>query len=537
MIEKGELPTFKRLIETSAYGRLKSTIPPTSSPAWVSFATGKNPGKHGIFDFVERSLDDYNLKLINSSNIQTELIWEMIGKYNKKSIVINLPPFYPPQKINGIMITGMLSPFGSCISYPEKMQQKLENKLSGYKLDIDWTKIHKRELIFKDILDVSKKRLEATIYLMENYSWDLFITIFTGSDRLQHIFWGEKEKILAYFKFLDKAVEEIEQRLEKDTLLIIMSDHGFSGATKTLYLNSWLQELSLLKRKPKKDGFTDYASWLALKKKRDTTKKLRIIRVRVKQFMERIFLALRLTKENMVNFLNYFSKEPENLISKRLFDFFPETNKAIDWENTHAYLASSNQMEGININMRNREPYGIVNPGEDYRQYRQLIIQQLKEWRDPDSGEKVIGKIFKREKLYSGPWLYKAPDILFIPNKYNYIISSHFRKNAIIKNKKITGRHSIDGMILIKGTQIQENKKIEKANIMDITPTILYFFQLPIPDDLDGEVIDQAFKPGYLKNQSIRYRKQIVNRSRRNFDYSNYEEKQIKNRLKGLGYI
>jgi predicted AlkP superfamily phosphohydrolase/phosphomutase len=536
-IDNGELPTFKRLMEHSAYGKLKSTIPPNSAPAWTSSVTGKNPGKHGFFDFVERSLDNYNLRLINASDIQVEFIWEMLEKHGMKSIIINLPPIYPPQKIKGIMITGMLSPVGSCISYPKRIQQELENKIKSYKIDIDWRKLYKRDSILEEIWDVTQKRLKASIYLMEKYSWELFMTVFTGTDRIQHLFWSEKDKMLAYFKFIDKAVEELEKRLDKDTLLIIMSDHGFGGARKSLYVNCWLERLSLLRRKRKNDGFSDYASWQFLKQQEEKSVKAKPFKALVKKIFAQVTLFLGITRENIANLLSYFGIDPKSLMSSRLFVLLQETNKAIDWINTKAYLTSSNQMEGININVANREPNGIVYQGADYEYYRQLIIEKLKEWRDPENSDKVIWKIYKKEELYSGSALYKAPDIVFIPNAYDYIVSPLFRRKAIIKNRNITGRHTANGMILIKGAEILKNKELTGAKILDITPTILYFVNLAIPDDLDGAVIDQAFNSAYLKRQKIRYEKQAAIRARRKFDYSQNEEDQIKMRLKGLGYI
>jgi predicted AlkP superfamily phosphohydrolase/phosphomutase len=536
-IDNGELPTFKRLLEHSAYGGLKSTIPPNSAPAWTSSVTGKNPGKHGFFDFVERSLDNYNLRLINASDIQAEFIWEMLEKHGLKSIIINLPPIYPPQKINGIMITGMLSPAGSCISYPKRIQQELENKIKNYKIDIDWRKLYKRDSILEEIWDVTQKRLKASIYLMEKYSWDLFMTVFTGTDRIQHLFWSEKDKMLAYFKLIDKAVEELEKRLDRDTLLIIMSDHGFGGARKSLYVNCWLERLSLLKRKRKNDGFSDYASWQSLKQQEDKRIKAKPFKTMVKKILEQVTLFLGITRENIANLLGYFGIDPKSLMSSRLFVLLQETNKAIDWINTKAYLTSSNQMEGININVANREPNGIVCQGVDYEYYRQLIIEKLKEWRDPENSDKVIWKIYKREELYSGSALNKAPDIVFIPNAYDYIVSSLFRRKAIIKNRNITGRHTANGMILIKGAEILKNKELTGAEIVDIAPTILYFLNQAIPDDLDGAVIDQAFAPAYLNRQKIRYEKQAAIRVRQKFDYSQNEEDQIKTGLKGLGYI
>jgi len=91
--------------------------------------TGCNPGKHGIYDFF--CTDSFSKKIINSRYRKTKAIWNILTLNGKNSIVVNIPGTYPPEKINGIMITGLLTPSpDSDFTYPKIIKKDLiEGKL------------------------------------------------------------------------------------------------------------------------------------------------------------------------------------------------------------------------------------------------------------------------------------------------------------------------------------------------------------------------------------------------------------------------
>ena len=108
LVKAGKLPTIKKMIEEGVHGVLKSTVPPLTGPAWVSFATGKNPGKHGCYDFElpRDSLD--KIEMISSEDIKGETFYEVLDKQGKRCILVNLPCSYPP-RIGSVVITDFLS--------------------------------------------------------------------------------------------------------------------------------------------------------------------------------------------------------------------------------------------------------------------------------------------------------------------------------------------------------------------------------------------------------------------------------------------
>ena len=125
---EGKLPTFKKLLKNGIYANLESTVPYATVPAWPSFATGCNPGKHGFYDFFKEKENSYELTVEArpSKVVKQPTLWEILSYYNKNVAVINVPGTYPPYKINGYMITGMLSPPGAKFTYPLDFKDELE---------------------------------------------------------------------------------------------------------------------------------------------------------------------------------------------------------------------------------------------------------------------------------------------------------------------------------------------------------------------------------------------------------------------------
>ena len=114
MIHAGRLPNLGRLLSNGAYGTLLSTIPPVTAPAWSSFVMGSNPGQHGVFYFFRKEGKSDGAKservLMNLRNIEGIPFWRVLNRYGNKAGLINIPLTYPPDNVDGFMISGMLVP-------------------------------------------------------------------------------------------------------------------------------------------------------------------------------------------------------------------------------------------------------------------------------------------------------------------------------------------------------------------------------------------------------------------------------------------
>ncbi len=132
-VKEGCLPTFKRLMEEGVWGELKSTIPPLTGPAWSLFMTGKNQGKHGIFDFMVRNPEGYDWITINATFRKGRSFWNFLEEEGRRAIVFNVPVTYPPEHGKGAMVSGFLTPPGAeDFIFPPELGKKLEKEVGVF---------------------------------------------------------------------------------------------------------------------------------------------------------------------------------------------------------------------------------------------------------------------------------------------------------------------------------------------------------------------------------------------------------------------
>ena len=106
----GTMPNLRRLMRIGAWGRLASTVPPATLPGWASFMTGVNPGRHAIFDFTRREPGTYRVRFVNSSDRQAPSVWRLLSDAGRRVAILGLPGTYPPEAVNGCMISGFDTP-------------------------------------------------------------------------------------------------------------------------------------------------------------------------------------------------------------------------------------------------------------------------------------------------------------------------------------------------------------------------------------------------------------------------------------------
>jgi len=191
--EQGKLPTFARMMQSGVSGKLMSTIQPISASAWSSFATGKNPGKHGILDFVKSTPFSYKVQFVNASARDGKTLWRILSENGATVGVMNVPVTFPPEQVNGFLIAGMLSPsLGSEFTFPDGLLKEINANVGKYVIDVDVPNISsgdKRDLFLNKAMESLKIRRDAMRYLYLKYRPDFFCVAFTESDRISHNFW------------------------------------------------------------------------------------------------------------------------------------------------------------------------------------------------------------------------------------------------------------------------------------------------------------------------------------------------------------
>lgn len=529
LIDKGRVPNIKRLIESGVSSKLKSTYPPLSCTAWSSFITGKNPGKHGIYSWSRRENESYILKQLNSSHIAEPSIWDVLTKNGKKSIIINMPIIYPPEKIDGIMISGMLSPRNdSSIMYPSHMYDEIISHTGEYILDVEWQNYSKSDIdtFLRDLEHCTVKRAEASFYLMNKCEWDLFSIVFVETDRLHHFlmeyiirgadpgtdpktFETIQNKIFSYYEKLDSIVGEFEKKVGSNTNIFIVSDHGSDIVKKTFYTNYWLSCEGYLSR-----------NQLGMKLSKA-------------KWIKAILKCFNIDREWIKKKLKFMGSEETGLTGK--ISGIASAGEIINWNKTRAY---SIYADGININLKGREPQGIINPGKEYEMLRDELISRIKEIRDPENGKRIVENVFRKEDIYSGENLEYAPDLI-VERSNNAVLMTHgnFEGNVLFKREsKRSGYHIMEGIFIASGPDI-DNKQIDGVpEIIDVVPTVLYGLKVPLLEDFDGKALTDIFRNSFKQDHPLKYQT-IDRKEERKVSLDSEDEENVIERLKGLGYI
>jgi predicted AlkP superfamily phosphohydrolase/phosphomutase len=264
-IADGTMPRMAELAGRGTLLQMDTSIPDISSVAWTSFMTGANPGRHGIYGFVDLLPNSYKLHFPNSTHIRTETLWDVVGRAGRRSVVVNVPSTYPARPLNGVLISGFVAIDLNKATYPPHLVPKL--KELDYRIDVDARKVQvSHDALMEDILKTLDRRIETLLYLFDSEKWDLFIGVITCTDRLQHFFWDAIEdpnhkyhsSFREVYRRADNFIGQIAERFHNEPLLI-MSDHGFTGIKKQVYLNRWLMDHGYLKMNANARSIEDIA--------------------------------------------------------------------------------------------------------------------------------------------------------------------------------------------------------------------------------------------------------------------------------------
>ena len=207
LVSEGKLPTFSNLMKNGVHGTLRSTIPPITAPAWTSFTTGKNPGKHGLFHFTTFKKNSYDYSLVNSTLIKSKTMFRLASEAGKRVISINVPITYPPEELNGIVVSGMLSPRNATFTHPASLSQKLRH--DGYIIDMLGQSFLEPKERFELAKKMTAKRLEVSHRILSENNWELAMVVFVGTDRLQHCIWEQKDILEKLFMYQDSLLAKL----------------------------------------------------------------------------------------------------------------------------------------------------------------------------------------------------------------------------------------------------------------------------------------------------------------------------------------
>lgn len=535
--EAGILPTFQKLMKNGTWGKLRTIIPYVTPTAWSSFLTGLNPGKHGLLDFTLRKPDSYDTYLVNASYRRGQSLWQLLSEAGHQVGVFNVPLTYPPEKVNGIMVSGLLTPAGATdATYPPELQQELQEKFSDFNFSPPGMYSRGQDLEFvQSVRKLNETTLQVAHYLLERQPWDCFVTVFMGSDIMSHFMWKHMEtkgatapepvrEVLANaikdcYQDLDKAVAELMAAVDENTYVIVMSDHGFGGMESYMSVNAWLVKQGYLKFKRNPLSQLRYALY-----------RLGITPLNIYGLLLTLGLGntMRQTSRRNVGFVQK--------IIKNLFLSFGD----VDWSCTRAY--SIGYGGPIFANLKGREPEGSVSPGTEYETLLEQLINDLKHLEEPDTGLPFIGEIFRGHELYTGSEISRAPDLIFMPRDERFagLGLVEFASNKwLTSSPDRSGHHRLDGILFMAGPGVKNGQEI-RASILDIVPTVLALMNVPIPEEMDGNVLKQALTDALYQQLTITYRSTEVDTDigpGNPVEIDAEEEEILRSRLRDMGYV
>lgn len=527
-MEAGHLPNLARLAQEGVHGTLESVIPPYSAPAWVSLVTGKGPGKHGIVDFWRYDPSTDERRPVDASNVGAAAIWDILGEHGRLVGVVNVPLTYPPRPVNGVMVSGMMTPSEDAqYTYPPHLKGWLNEVAGDYAAD-PYTSVERTPAFLKRVLYWVERREVAHLRLLESYPFDFFINVVQALDPIQHHFWrvldashprhdGEEARrlrplLLRCYQAVDEVVGHRLRMLDERTTLFVLSDHGFGPVHRRYNVNRFLLE----------HGF------LALEG--DTgPHPLRSRAIETLQAIGRTLDVLNLRGRLLDN------RQREAL--RRRLD--QSAAAAVDWTRTRAYYTGLTG-QGLYVNLAGREATGIVPRGGPYEEVRDRLIAALAGLRDPETGEPVVSAAYRREEIYTGLHVATLPDVVFSFGVRPYLPSERLAVQAVIEPmppESSGGRHYPEGIVLAAGPGIRQGAVLDGARLIDITPTVLYALGLPVPEDMDGRVLTEMFTAEHLAANPVTRGPATTALPAVETARDHQADAVIKERLRALGYL
>ena len=530
LIAQGRLPTFARLVAEGASGDLQSTYPAITPPAFASMLTGCNPGQHGIYDFFSRLPNSYEFVPSSGGLIKTESLHHIIARHGLSAGVMNMPMTYPPAALpGGWVVAGLETPPRAVYTQPHELQRELEERF-GYRIELDrWYRPGEEQPEMDAILALADVHRQAALHLLASRPSDYLNVAFRAPDHAQHYFWRFYDPqhpaytaadaarfgdfIPQAYEACDRAIADLMAAAGPETTVVVTSDHGFGRETKMVHLNNWLRQ----------GGFMRFKGG-ALGRLKQTGFELGLTADNIMNLLSRLHLEKLFTGVSRTTKASVFS---------RLFLSYDD----IDWARTQAYARG--QIGQIFLNVRGREPHGIVEQGAEYAAVRQRIIDELMKLRDPDTGELIVERCHVREELYAGELADAAPDIVIDwkgMEYWSFDVLSGGRKIIGPNLSTRSGGHQMNGIFLAYGPGIASGTHLDGANIVDVAPTVLQLMQLPIPAHMDGRVLNEIFRERPAESQ-----RELVaaapNAYADDDAYSAEDEEAVKERLRQLGYL
>ena len=252
----GVMPAIARLLGQGTLRSLTAPVPELSCTSWASFLTGNDPGRHGVYGFVDLLPRSYRTVLTNFAHLRTAPLWAPVQAAGAASVIVNVPGTFPAPALAGALVSGFVATDFDRAIYPELHRQALD--AVGYQLDVDVGSVATDPGAFLDRLEVALAARRAGFrHLLAHEPWSLAVCVITETDRLHHFLWGDlmdpaaplHHRVMDFYRLVDAAVAELVDQIDDDGLILV-SDHGFGPSDVQFYVNAWLRRAGYLSGSP-----------------------------------------------------------------------------------------------------------------------------------------------------------------------------------------------------------------------------------------------------------------------------------------------
>jgi predicted AlkP superfamily phosphohydrolase/phosphomutase len=509
----GHLPELARLMGEGVSAPLLSTPNMHSASAWTSILTGLNPGRHGLYVFSDRDFATNRQLFFKGGDREGQIISSHLALHGLSSGFLNVPMTYPAECFaSGFMISGLDAPALNEKAFcPVELRRELFDRFPDYSFAPaglgELMKAGRIDDAVHAWLKLIETQSEAARFLIETRPVDFFMTVFTASDWAGHNLWGPQRAapFLSIYQKLDRAIARLLALADSQTLVYVISDHGMGPHTGASYhLASWLESNGFMTRQGK-----GRAKASLMSAGRRAAKK--IVPASVKEHIK--------------------SRVSDERIKRLQSDDKDSFYSSIDWEKTVAYSEPGRHV--ININLVGRNLHGKV-AATEYQNVCNRIIKELDGWVD-DQGRKVVEKVVHREEVYRGPFVERASDLYVYWNPQANLGSPP--KEVQARGFWWSGDHRPEGIFICKGPGIRAGVSLESASVYDFVPTVMHLAGLPLPEALDGRVIEEACTAEFLASHPRRIDQRRAIGAKAQTDLSESEEEMVEEKLRSLGYL
>jgi len=519
LLAAGDMPTLARLRDGGAWGVVRSVVPPITPAAWSSFMTGKLPSKHGIYDFRVYDPRTRRDSFVTSRALREPTVFELLTAAGRRVATVNVPVTYPPNPRAGTVVSGFDTPsVAAAFTHPPELKEQILGLVGDYFFiavpDTTDPNLERDDAFARFVDDVERafeQRTRIALHLLADGPWDTFMLHYQDTDILQHRTWRfftERERyperwarLRRAYARLDALLAEVLAAMPRDTLVVALSDHGFGSHEGRLYPNVLLRRWG-------------YLTWAGRRRDRF----MRSLRKRLAR--------LGLARPRPLRTDAWIAQVRERSLERML---------PLTWRRTRAYVALAEMSGLLYVNLRGREPGGIVSPGWEQEALAAEIRDKLLAVRDPKDGAPVFAEVLPGREVFPDDPHGTRPDLVLLPRP-EYSVYRDLNHRRWIDHYSLTsGTHRPEGVLVVSGEGIRPGRLAREASLVDLAPTILAAAGVPVPDDMDGRVLDELFveAPHVTRVAGT----SSANSERDEGALTPEEEAEVVERLRALGYM